>query len=410
MSVAQPSVALIIVAFNHAEHLPATLQAVRELRYEHSPMILLVDNGDGSSAAVARTYAGVEVLEPGRNLGFAGGCNLAVAHTDAEVVVLINPDLQPQAAFLEQIVAPLADPHVGVVGARLLYPDRQTIQHAGGFLRQPLLLSDHFGYGLRATGQLDTARDVEFVTGAAMALRRATWQALDGLDESFYPAYYEEVDLCLRARQRGLLVRYAPGAVALHQEAAGLGRRSPTYYRLYHRNRLRLLFKHQPDDWLLQRWLPAELAHLRTTAEDAEIAGLFDAYLYWQICFIHGAEAAERAAADPGPPTSNTGELHWTLAQVQAKRSIAPLPFQSRWPLAARLRDWLNRLTTETYLRPLIQQQNDYNAALAELAQALERQRRTTDAAIACQAALLAKTAGRHMPPDLSGPTTAAQS
>lgn len=407
MSMEQPTVAIVIVAFNHAEHLPATLDAVRALHYPRRPTILLVDNGDGSSAAVARSYAGIEVLEPGRNLGFAGGCNLAVAHTDAEIVVLVNPDLQPLVAFLEQIVAPLADPQVGVVGARLLYPDQQTLQHAGGFLRQPLLLSDHLGYRARDTDQFMTARDVEYVTGAAMALRHETWQALGGLDESFYPAYYEEVDLCLRARQHGLIVRYTPDAVALHQEAAGLGRHSPTYYQLYHRNRLRLLFKHQPDDWLLQRWLPAELAHLRTTADDAEIAGLLDAYLYWQMYFVHGAEAAERAAADPSPLTPISGELHWTVEQVQAKRSIAPLPFESRWPLVAQLRSWLNRITIEAYLRPLVQQQNDYNAALAELAQALERQRRTTDGAVACQAVLLAKTCGRRvMPTDTSHPAT----
>lgn len=407
MSMEQPTVAIVIVAFNHAEHLPATLAAVRALRSPRRLSVVLVDNGDGSSAAVARNHAGIEVLEPGRNLGFAGGCNLAVAHTDAEIVLLVNPDLQPLPDFLEQIVAPLAEPQVGVVGAKLLYPDRQTIQHAGGFLRQPLLLSDHLGYGARDSGQLDTTRDVEFVTGAALALRRETWQTLGGLDESFYPAYYEEVDLCLRARQRGLTVRYAPRAVALHHEAAGLGRRSPAYYQLYHRNRLRLLFKHQLDDWLLQRWLPAELAHLRTTAEDAEIAGLLDAYLYWQMCFLHGAEVAEHAAANPAPSAPVAGELHWTVAQVQAKRSIAPLPFQSRWPLAARLRGWLNRIATEAYLRPLIQQQNDYNAALAELALALERQRRTADAAVACQGALLAKTLSRRAtPPVVSTPAT----
>lgn len=387
----QPTVALIIVAFNHADHLPATFEALARLEYTRRPAILLVENGDGSSAAVARRYAGVEVLEPGRNLGFAGGCNWAVAQTDADVIVLINPDLQPQPDFLQQIIAPLSEPQVGIVGAKLLYPDGETIQHAGGLLREPLLLSDHLGYGARDTGQHDEPRDVAFVTGAALALRRATWQKLGGLDDSFYPAYYEEADLCLRARQHGLLVRYQPSAVALHYEAAGIARRSAAYYRLYHRNRLRLLFKHHPDRWLLHVWLPAELAHLRTTAEDDEISGLLDAYLYWQTFFTQGAASAEQPIASANIQATPDSELGWTVAQVQAKRNIVPQPFRSRWPLVARLRGLINRIATEDYVRPLIQQQNDYNAALAELAGALERQRRTADAAIVCQGALLAK-------------------
>jgi adenine C2-methylase RlmN of 23S rRNA A2503 and tRNA A37 len=61
----------------------------------------------------------------------------------------------------------------------------------------------------------------------------------------------------------------------------------------------------------------------------------------------------------------------------------------------ARLRSWFNHLATEDYLRPLIQQQNDYNAALHEAIEALARQRRTTDAAIACQGLLLAKLLAR---------------
>ncbi len=390
MTTAVPHAALIVVAYGHAAQLPATLGALQQLAYPADRrVIVVVENGDGSSAAVARAYAGVQVIEPGRNLGFAGGCNLAVAQTPCEIVALINPDVQPQPAFLQQLVAPLADAAVGVVGAKLLYPDGQTIQHAGGYLQMPLLLAQHYGYSEIDHGQYDTPREVEFVTGAALAVRRATWDALGGLDQGFDPAYYEDADFCWRARERGLSVRYQPTAVAIHQEAAALGKSSSSYHRLYHRHRLRLLFKQYADDRLLNTWLPAELTHLRTTADDNEIAGLLAAYLHWQSVFLHGVAAPDSLRT--ASPASTLSELEWTLQQISAKRTIMPLPFRSRWPLVATLRAWWNRIATETYLRPLIQQQNDYNAALVELAQALARQRRTTDAAIVCQGMLLAK-------------------
>lgn len=396
MSTATPSVALVVVAFGHAAQLPATLDALQSLAYPATRReIVVVENGDGSSASVARSYADVRVLEPGRNLGFAGGCNLAVAHSNSTLVALINPDLQPKPNFLQALVTALADETVGVVGAKLLYPDNQTIQHAGGYVQDPLLLAQHYGYGKPDRGAYDTAREVEFVTGAALAIRRTTWDALGGIDESFYPAYYEDVDLCLRVRQQGLSVRYEPAAVAIHQEAAAIGKGSATYHRLYHLNRLRLLFKHFPDEWLLQEWLPAELTHLRTTADDAEIMGLQAAYLHWQTVFLHGSPTTELLDIPPAYTPDHQSELEWTLQQASAKRTIAPLPFRSRLPFMAKLRTLWNRTATETYLRPLIQQQNDYNAAIAELGQALARQRRATDAAILCQGMLLAKMLGR---------------
>ncbi len=385
-----PSAQIIIVAYGHADRLGATLAAVSHLDYPRESLaVVVVENGDGSSAAVARSYAGVRVLEPGRNLGFAGGCNLAAAACDSRIIVLLNPDLEPEPGFLRALVAPLRESSVGVVGAKLLYPDRRAIQHAGGWLKGPLLLAQHTGYGEAADDRHESSRDVEFVTGAALALRRDTWQRLSGLDERFWPAYYEDVDLCLRARDLGFVVRYEPRAVAIHHESTGVGKGSVTYHALYHRNRLRLLWKRHDDAWLAQTWLPAELDHLRAVADDRELDGLFAAYHCWQQTFLLGAEPPNPQL--PTPSSRPESELAWTLSQVGRKREVAPQPFRSRWPLVARIRSWINRLVTEDYIRPLIQQQNDFNASVAELAAALARQRRAADAAILCQGVLLAK-------------------
>ena len=391
-----PSIALIIVAYGHAAHIGGTLAAIARFQ-QCNIATLVVENGDGASAAVARGFAGVQVLEPGQNLGFAGGCNLAVAQTNASIIVLVNPDLEPQPDFLDSITAPLSDNDVGVVGAKLLYPDGR-IQHAGGYFATPTLLAQHYGYGEADQGQYDAARDVPFVTGAALAIRRNTWDLLGGLDEAFAPAYYEDADLCWRVRQQGLRVVYEPHAVAVHHEAAALGKGSAAYHHLFHRNRLRFVFKHYDDAWLLHHWLPGELEHLHATADDAEIDALREAYLFWQATFLGikpDGEAAQRSSTQRVPDVQLAqSELAWTLEQIARKRTVAPQPFRSRWTGVARLRGWVNRLTTAAYMRPIVQQQNDYNATLAEAVGALARQRRTTDAAIVCQGMLLAKFLG----------------
>ncbi len=169
------------------------------------------------------------------------------------------------------------------------------------------------------------------------------------------------------------------------------------------------MWKHRADDWLLAEWLPAELRHLRTTADDAEISGLLWAYQAWQRRFMAGDDGpAASAGWDASAPSAAVpGELGWALTELRRKRTLTPAPFRLRWPLLARLRAWWNAVATESYLRPLIQQQNDYNAALLDLAEALARQRLTSDGAVLAQAMLLAKLAAtsRQIAPRLAAQT-----
>lgn len=388
------SMVVIVVAYGHAQTLPATLQALAQQTVQPAELVV-VDNGDGSSAAVARTLVPTaHVLLPGENLGFAGGCTLAVNASTAPLIALINPDVVLEPQWIATVTNALQE-HGGIVGGKLLYPDGK-LQHAGGMIDWPLALTDHRGTGTADQGQWDTAGPVDYVTGAALALPRTVWQALAGLDAHFYPAYFEEVDLCVRAAAAGYKVTYLPTARGLHAEASGLGKSSVTYLALYHLNRLRLLWKLRPDPWLITTWLPAELQHLRTTADDREIAALVWAYSRWQTALLAGEDWRARIDGweSVAEPQTVPGELGWMLRQVAAKRTMLPQPFRSRWPLVARFQTLWNRIATEPYLRPLIQQQNDYHAALGELAQALERQRRSTDAAILAQGALLAKCWG----------------
>lgn len=393
----QPHVALVVVSFGHAAQLPATLRSIAELRYPSERLHLIVVDNRGDSAALVRELAPhALVLEPGRNLGFAAGCNLAVQHTTAEIIILVNPDVEVMPDFVNALLVGLQEPGVGIVGAKLLFPDNTTLQHAGGELQLPLGLTNHRGYGNSADSNNTQDEDVDYVTGAALAIRRTTWLELRGFDEIFSPAYYEEVDLCLRVRQAGLQIRYIPAAIALHGETSALGRASIAFYRLYHTNRLRLLFKHWDNSWLTTTWLPAELLHLRTTANDHEIDGLIWAYRNWQAHFLTGNEELsvqfpdwQTAPALPELPSDS--ELAWLQGSVELKQTVVPQSFRSRLPGVVRLRQWWNRVATEEYLRPLIQQQNDFNATITQLSRALERQRRTADGAVLCQGMLLAK-------------------
>ncbi|MGH7154422.1 MAG: glycosyltransferase [Acetobacteraceae bacterium] len=153
--------------------------------------------------------------------------NEAARHSDAPYLCLLNDDVTPLARdWLATMVGHLADPDIGVVGARLLYPDR-SVQHAGIILRPDgtgehvhrLLSHRSRGYAHRAV----LSQEVSAVTGACLLTRRSLYGRLGGLDESFASAF-NDVDFCLRARAAGQGVVLAAEAELIHHESLSYGR------------------------------------------------------------------------------------------------------------------------------------------------------------------------------------------
>lgn len=148
----------------------------------------------------------VQVIEGGT---FAENCNQA---PDAPVVIFLNDDTVPLDDWYWRLVAPFADPDVGIVGARLLYPDGR-VQHAGIYLTGSPQITAH-----NRTWDVPSG-PVVAVTGACMAVRRECWDQLGGFDPT-YRNGYEDVDVCLRAAQAGWTVWYQADADVIHHESA----------------------------------------------------------------------------------------------------------------------------------------------------------------------------------------------
>jgi N-acetylglucosaminyl-diphospho-decaprenol L-rhamnosyltransferase len=199
---------------------------------------VLVDTGsrDGTTAAVRAAYPHVRVLELA-NAGFGRGANAGVRATDAEVVVVANADVRfgadgPAAMAL----AATAAPGVGLAGPRVVYPDGRR-QASARALPDPLTAVLHALLrwvlpGNRWTAryrQTDhdpmVARDVGWVSGCALAVRRVAFDAVDGFDPG-YPLYLEDVDLAARLQDAGWRVRYDPRTTVVHRVGASTaGRR-----------------------------------------------------------------------------------------------------------------------------------------------------------------------------------------
>lgn len=273
---------VIIPVYNGERFLPACLAALAAEQARTPALaveIVAVDNAspDGAAQLIEQRYPHVRLLRNATNLGFAGGCNQGLAAATGDLLVLLNQDATVQPGWLAALVQALAQPEVGMVGCKILYPDGQTLQHAGGYLEWPLALGRHYGYGERDQGQWDTPRAVEFVTGAALALRRSVYAQIGPLDAAFFPSYFEDVDWCLRAQAAGYTVLYAPQAVVQHVESSSEPDRA-RIARSYEQGRLRLVLKHLSPARFLREFVPAEQERQPTICSGHTTAALQAAY------------------------------------------------------------------------------------------------------------------------------------
>lgn len=257
-SKSKPFVSVIILNYNGKKFLKSCLDSVLADSY-HPKEIILVDNASSDgSLAIAREYQDrVTLIENPANYGFPKGCNQGINVARGDIIVLLNVDTVVRKNWLEALVEPLRDdPTVGLTGSKLLFPDNGLIQFAGGVM-EPNCLTHHEGYGAKDDGTFDKPKSVDYLTGASLAIRQDVLEKLGGLDERF-PLYFEDLDLCYRARQAGYKVLYQPSSVVCHYETFGTEKFSPDYFYYFHRGRLRFALKHFGLKYFLTSFLPYE--------------------------------------------------------------------------------------------------------------------------------------------------------
>lgn len=189
------------------------------IRYELIVVHHVSGNDDDFRIRSIITSAGAASLEFEGAFNFSAMNNLGAKNARGEVLLFLNDDVEPLIPrWLESLVVQIQRPSVAIAGAQLLYPSG-LLQHAGVAVG----IGDGCGHPGRFSHEvphfpwLNLARDVSAVTGACLAIRRDVFDQLGGFDPGF-PVNYNDVDLCLRARQAGHRVVYEPAAVLRHDE------------------------------------------------------------------------------------------------------------------------------------------------------------------------------------------------
>ena len=204
-----------------------TLACLRSLVQTALPadveVIVIDDASPDDTGNVLPAVPGLRYHRNATNLGFVGSCNAGAALANGEFLVFLNNDTTLTPGWLDTLLRTFeTHPDTGLAGSQLVYPDGR-LQESGG-----IVFSDGSGwnYGRFEDPQHPAytfVREVDYCSGAAIAVPRALFQRLGGFDQRYAPAYYEDTDLAMKVREAGLKVRVRPASVVVHHEGITAG-------------------------------------------------------------------------------------------------------------------------------------------------------------------------------------------
>ena len=229
----EPKVSVIIPTRDNVSLLRNCIESIERLTTYRNYELLIVDNDSQQPATLEYLGSLLHRVVPFReDFNYSRINNFGVSHAKGEYILLLNDDMEViSGEWMGAMLEHAQRPEVGAVGAKLLYPDGR-IQHAGIILGvgnpwgPGVAMHSHQFYRSDAPGHagiLTTTANYSAVTAACMMFRRSLFDELGGLDEENLPIQFNDVDLCLRMRERGYSIVYTPYAELCHHESVSRG-------------------------------------------------------------------------------------------------------------------------------------------------------------------------------------------
>lgn len=251
------NISIILVNWNGKKDTLECLVSLGKLKVKSlKSKVIVVDNGstDNSVEVIREKFSDIEVIETGKNLGFAGGNNVGIRKAledGADFVWLLNNDTSVDENALVALLEACKDPRVGIAGSKIYFaPENEfhkeryqkqeqgkVLWYAGGLIDWQNMYASHRGVDEVDTGQYDTVVETPFVTGCSMMVKKQVFEKVGLLDEKLF-AYLEDLDFCLRAKQVGYTLFYEPQSKLWHKNAGSSGAGSELHQYYMTRNRL----------------------------------------------------------------------------------------------------------------------------------------------------------------------------
>jgi len=215
-------VSIIIVNLNQAELTVGCVDSIAAHTKDRPYEIILVDNGSrADEIAILNSAADrFKLIRLDRNMFFGEASNLGAEQATGDLVLFLNNDIKVTAGWIEPLINVLETEYcAGAVGAKILHPNNELLE-AGGIIRPD-------GWGIQVgkggmklpPGFADATRITDYCSGACLLMRTEIFLDLAGFDPIYDPAYFEDVDLAIRLRSKGLFTYYCGASVVYHEES-----------------------------------------------------------------------------------------------------------------------------------------------------------------------------------------------
>lgn len=249
------STSIVIPNYNGLPLLKNHLPSV--VTYADGAEIVVVDDASTDTSAhwVKTHYPKIKLIVNQKNLGFAGSVNRGFKHARGDLVLLLNNDVSINAGTIKHLLPLFSDPRVFAVGCLEKLPGGKTRGQSRGIFQRGMFI--HRGVKQGSSGP------TLWVFAASGMFRHSVWHQLNGLDELYKPAYYEDIDICYRAWKHGYRCLFQSSATVKHQAEAtmnsALGIKKTAYV---FKNQLLFIWKNITDTQFLLAhllWLPYHL-------------------------------------------------------------------------------------------------------------------------------------------------------
>jgi GT2 family glycosyltransferase len=268
---------IIIPNWNGKKLLEKNLPSIVALLSPHHIIIVDDHSSDDSVKFIRATYPKIQVIQKNIHEGFSSTINRGVVKAKTEIVILLNTDIKPYKNFLQPLLIHFSNPSVFAVGCleRAVINGKSYLHGRGKAHWEWGMYKNSFG----ATKNADTA----WVSGGSGAFRTSIWKRLGGLDPLFDPFYWEDVDLCYRAKKAGYTILFEPKSKVTHYHDWGsiLTNYSPWYIRrIIVRNKYIFVWKNITDPIIIGIHvvsIPLRLIKACIRLDTAHIAGFLNA-------------------------------------------------------------------------------------------------------------------------------------
>ncbi len=244
----QKKVFIIVLNWNGKEDTIECIRSLKNIDYsDHRIIVVDNDSKDDSVKDIKELFSDVEIIENKENLGFAGGNNVGIdfaVSNGADYILLLNNDTTVDSVFLSELVkVGDSDKKIGLLGSKIYFhSDPERIWFAGGKVNCMKNSGSHIGLDEIDQAQYDKIREVGYLTGCCLLIKREVIENIEKLSEDYF-LYYEDTDFSLRAKNSGYKCVYVPGSKIYHKISRSTKPGSSSYVYYHTRNGLALARK-----------------------------------------------------------------------------------------------------------------------------------------------------------------------